>query len=133
MVALDWEHVGVGAVGEDPARLVALGLLFGDVERATAADLSAAVFAGYLTGLRNVGWCGDTHLARLGYAAAAASFAIGIAGMVNDYVSSPDEAMRSQPEQWLDRPIEAVAEQWADAIYLLLDLADEARTLLPTF
>lgn len=74
-VAIDWSGLGLGAVGEEIAKLVVLSLYFLEFPAEEAEHLDGAVFSAYLRGLRAAGWQGDEKLVRLGYTAAAGLFA----------------------------------------------------------
>lgn len=71
-VAIDWESLGVGALGAEIATLVCGTIRRGDYPAGRVAALDRVVFAGYLRGLRDAGWLGDPALARFGYVAAVA-------------------------------------------------------------
>jgi len=71
---LDWAFVGDGAVGEDPGNLVPDAVLDHFVPAQDLPEFEAAVFAGYLNGLRQAGWAGDTRLVQLGMWAAAVKY-----------------------------------------------------------
>ena len=58
-VGIDWEHAGHYAVGEEVGETLSVASAFYDVEPADLPALDEAVFAGYLAGLRDVGWRGD--------------------------------------------------------------------------
>jgi hypothetical protein len=70
IVALDWALVGYGPLGAELAQigLGALDALRGDDQ----STVDEAVFAAYVSGLRESGWEGDERLARFGYVATAA-------------------------------------------------------------
>lgn len=65
---IDWGFAGACAVGEEIAPLVSASIVFGEAPDVTFEALDAAVFEGYVTGLRDAGWDGDDRLARIGYA-----------------------------------------------------------------
>jgi hypothetical protein len=126
-VAIDWEFVGIGAVGQELGNLVGSTLGFREVEAADAARLEERAFAGYLEGLRDAGWGGDARAVRFAYAASAAlllAFIVPVLDVATDPAQQGDAA---QPGGPLD---ERLAHQ-AAVTYFLLDLADEARALLP--
>lgn len=66
-VALDWGACGLGRLGEELAPLFAISPRFVLVDTQRLADLDQTIFAGYIAGLRDVGWQGDEQLARLGF------------------------------------------------------------------
>jgi hypothetical protein len=59
LVLLDWANVGQAALGEELAAFVGATLWFNHAPITEAETLEAAVFDGYLAGLRAVGWDGD--------------------------------------------------------------------------
>src|SRR5262249_35553164 len=65
-VAVDWAFSDQGVVGQDLDTMVAGSVLFHHAEPEQMAEMDAAVFAGYVDGLRDAGWPGDPRLARLG-------------------------------------------------------------------
>jgi hypothetical protein len=69
-VAIDWSFVGIGAIGEGVATLVADALLDFHVVPADAEDLYETVVAGYLAGLTEAGWDGDEATVRFAMSAA---------------------------------------------------------------
>src|SRR4051794_18178033 len=72
LVALDWEHAGVGVIGEEIAQLMAASLLLLDVPAASIDVFHAAILEAYTRGLRDTGWEGNPSVVRLGFAAAVA-------------------------------------------------------------
>jgi Phosphotransferase enzyme family len=130
-VAIDWEKVGTGALGEEIASLF-LGLRFVAIDIHRIADLDALIFAGYVDGLRDAGWQGDSCLARFGYAATAA-----LSSIADMAIKWPRIARRvaalpagTEPPRLLNPggPAQAAAEQLH-----LLSLGEEACMLLDTF
>ena len=71
-LAIDWEMMGIGAVGEDLAGLVSANLALREGDPAQGDALDKLVFLGYMDGLRDIGWQGDADLVRFGYTAASA-------------------------------------------------------------
>jgi hypothetical protein len=125
-VAIDWQHVGIGRVGEELGPLVASTLLWFEVPAELARELGETAFEGYLSGLREAGWTGDAGLARLGYAIYSARLAQ-IASATSFMV---DNARWERARPIWGRPLEELAHQWSQITYYLLDLADEARDLM---
>ncbi|NIP97562.1 MAG: hypothetical protein GWO24_30680, partial [Akkermansiaceae bacterium] len=64
-VAIDWQIVGTGAIGEELAPLVGVSLQFFEFDIDRAADLDEAAFGAYLQGLEDAGWSGDPRAVRL--------------------------------------------------------------------
>ena len=128
-VAIDWAIMGTGAVGEEIATLAGMTLRYLDVDGSQAKDLDAIVFDGYLNGLRDAGWTEDEALVRFGFTASAALY-IGVAeaGLTLDWALS-DEA-EAECEQESGYSLDYLLAQQAPIQEYLLDLGDEARTLL---
>jgi hypothetical protein len=65
-IAIDWAVLGIGWVGWDIKNLVSNPMVLRNSDSRTARERDRVVFAGYLDGLRDVGWQGDPRQARLG-------------------------------------------------------------------
>ncbi len=128
-VAIDWAFVGLGAIGEEIVALAQTRNLF---EPAEAQVLDAMVFNSYLNGLREVGWDGDPQAVRFVYAASSAlRYGLGFTAAWLERALNFDESKAVWVKQAYDgRSIEEVADLWAGLFRFLLNLADEARTLL---
>jgi Phosphotransferase enzyme family len=130
LVALDWTQAGHGAVGEDLAQLVVASLLYFETAGIAPRDLDATCFAHYVAGLREAGWVGDKRLVRLGFTANAALHnTVGLLHLVLPVVTDP--ALRLGVEELLGRPFAEVVDGWAALWSFQLELAEEARALLP--
>jgi hypothetical protein len=128
IVAIDWEHAGAYAVGEEVGQTLSIASAFYDLEPGELPVLDQALFASYLDGLRDAGWRGDPQQVRFAYAAhAALRNAFNAVG-----VSVPDEAGRAMAFRNYGHTWEALAERRAVLRPFLLDCADEARRLLAT-
>lgn len=131
IVAIDWEFAGVSALGAELAPLVGGSLLFDETDLATADELEQAVFATYLSALRDAGWRGDQELVRLGYTTALVlHYVFLVQGLVVG--GALNEGWRQFLEQELNRPYTAILERTAVFFEFLLARADEARLLLRT-
>jgi hypothetical protein len=127
-VLLDWEYVGLGALGVDPGHLTTQSMFAAHVPGGEAYALDAAVFAGYLTGLGDAGWHGDARVVRRAYCASASRRWLTTAvRRAVQAATCDDPALRERFERWLGMPIEGCAGQLADVTRLLLGFADEAR------
>ena len=127
-VALDWSYVGIGAVGQDIGNLVPDSLGNFDIGIDQAAAMDRAVFEGYLQGLREQGWAGDARQVRLGYTAAAA---LGWGLGTPWWLVWPEDAERqAEIEHHWGRPLEELLAQRALLTGFVLDLAEEAQTLI---
>ncbi len=126
-VAIDWVFAGIGGIGEEIANLLAASLIWFEYDAAEARSLDEAVFAGYLDGLREVGWQGDSRLVRLGYTAACA-LRWGVVGLW--WLGSLSDAGKQADleKQW-SHPMPELVSQWAKTTYYVLGLAQEAHQL----
>lgn len=127
--AIDWVFAGTGAVGEEVVPLVVATLGFREVDLAQVQELERIVFDGYLAGLCDAGWNGDSELARLGYTAAAPLRYL-LGGTRNLFPILLDESRYPRMQLMWGDPIEVFCEHWANMFRYLLVLADEARGLL---
>jgi hypothetical protein len=128
-VAIDWGITGFGRVGEDAGMTTAVGLGFLEVPSHQARELDQAVFTGYIDGLREAGWRGDMRLARFGYAVNAATVE-GIVWMMHclEQLQTPEGV--SGLEAIVGHPADTMIDAWATMQPFLLDLGEEALTLL---
>lgn len=125
-VAIDWEHAGYYAAGEEVGQTLSVASAFFDVEPADLPALDEALFAGYLAGLREAGWRGDPRAVRFAYAAhAALRNAFNAVG-----ASRANEIGRALAVERYGHTWEALAERRAAVRPFLLERADEARHLL---
>jgi hypothetical protein len=83
-----------------------------------------------LAGLREASWAGEERGVRLGYAATAALQFVVCAGATVFGLAGDDE--RPRLEAAFDATLETLLDRHAAAQPFLLDLVDEARTLLGT-
>jgi hypothetical protein len=100
--------------------------LFG-VEPCAPRELDQAVFESYLEGLGEAGWCGDRRTARFGYTAYAALKYCSVLLWLSDV---GDEKGQALWERLVGRPIDEHVENQGRLVAYLLELADEARTLI---
>jgi hypothetical protein len=127
-VLFDWEYVGLGALGQDPAHLAVESLFMGHVPGGEAGALDAAVFAGYLAGLADAGWRGDAPAVRRAYCASASRRWLTTAvRRAVQAATCDDPALRARFERWMGMPIEECARQLADVTRLLLGFAEDAH------
>ena len=125
-VAIDWAHIGRAAIGVDAAVLVQVSLIFLEIEAADAQELVSVVFNGYLDGLRDVGWQGESELIWLGFATASV---LKYLEMSSAIVSFSDPGQQEWVEQVVGRPIDDFAHQLAAMHRLTYDLAEKAQGL----
>jgi hypothetical protein len=128
-VLIDWSAVGPGSIGEDLAKLVVISVLLYEAPLQEIVRLDRLAFAGYLAGLRDVGWQGDEALVRFGYTTSAVLYAaLGLTGRIALYVEN--EEGRSFLAQMNGYPFEVLQSHWRGLQDFLLDLGDEALKLL---
>ncbi len=125
-VAVDWEKLGPGAIGVEIATLTFGTLRRCEFDGSLADELDAAVFDGYMSGLREAGWDGPTQLVRLGYTAAIGLRWTVLDGIIRMLVHGPEPVRNSQGALV---PAESVLVQRVHLANFLLDRADEARRL----
>ncbi len=127
-VALDWQCVGLGPVGEI-GNLLLTSLMSLEVQASDAKALDTILWESYLQGLQEAGWKGDPRHVRFCYTAYPA-LRWGLVFpmlMIAPYILN--EGKRTEAEAKYGQSIEEILSQWADALYFLLDSADEARCL----
>jgi hypothetical protein len=126
-VAVDWAFTGIAAVGEEIANLLAASLIWFECDAAEVQSLDEVVFSGYLTGLREAGWQGNSQLARLGYITACA-LRWGIVGLWW-LRSLGDPAKEAELETHWNHPLPELVAQWGKTVTYILDLTEEAYQL----
>jgi hypothetical protein len=125
-IGVDWEHAGYYAAGEEVGQTLSVAGAFFDWEPGDLPALDAALFAGYVDGLRDAGWRGDSRSVRFAYAAhAALRNAFNAVG-----ATVPDTAGRASAPEKFGHTWEELAERRAAVRPFLLARADEARRLL---
>ena len=128
---IDWALAGRAAVGEELVCFVALSLYSPRIPLSQAEALDQAIFAGYMDGLRDVGWTGDARLVRLGYTCAMALR--GLAGVKQDIMVILEKCGNTGQPGSRFESIEDLADFWANLRrFRLLKMANEARGLLGT-
>jgi Phosphotransferase enzyme family len=127
--AVDWVGIGIGAVGEDLATMVAVSLQFLDVDIVDAVELDRIAFEGYVAGLRDAGAMIDERRVRLGYSTAA-TLLLGLGGAGGWLLwLTADNDRPKAAEVIIGRPIDEILSQWRGLQPFLLDLGDEAVRL----
>jgi hypothetical protein len=116
-------------VGEEIAPLIAMQPARGE-EDFRPWQLDEPVFEAYLQGLAEAGWRGDPLLVRFGYVASAALRYL-IPTVTELIVDLCDNRRREEVEVRRGMTFEQAVEQQVALTEFLLDLADEATSLLP--
>jgi hypothetical protein len=125
-VIVDWEGVGIEHIGRDIGSLVPAGVHSFDIDPAHLPAIDATAFTAYLQGLRDAGWTGDPRPARVGYAISAAlRYGLMVVGIL-----AVDESRRQTLERSFGHPFEEIVDVFVDEQRFIMDLVDEARTLL---
>ena len=128
-VAIDWEYAGYYTLGEEVGQTLSVASAFFDVDPADLPALDEALFAGYLAGLADVGWRGNSRSVRFAYAVHAA-----LRNVFNAVGTTiPDDARRAATFQNQGHTWEELAERRAAIRPFLLDRAEEARELIGAF
>jgi hypothetical protein len=125
VILIDWAFAGIGALGEDVGNLVLDSVWDLLHPAAILPALDGAVTAGYLDGLRDVGWRGDERLVRLAICASAVKYDWLAPVMLAEAADETMTGYGGRPVE--DRP-RLYAERGAALAYLV-SLADEARAL----
>jgi hypothetical protein len=126
-VAIDWGYVGIGSIGEDLACLVGASALWFHAPSVQLAELDEVAFDGYVRGLRDVGWRGDSRQARLGYAVTA-TLRFSFTPIVEAFALTPEGQERV--EKLFGRPFEEVTDNSVLVRRFIIQRADEARQLM---
>lgn len=130
-VAIDWSYLGFGRVGQEIGITTAVNLQFMEIPGEQAHELDAAIFEGYCAGLADAGWGGDRRLVRFGYTTTAA-LSIGVASTNWLAARLTSREGVTLVEGVLGHPVDAIIAQWGEILPFLLDLGDEALSLLNT-
>lgn len=67
-IAVDWGYMGIAPVGAELVPLVAASIGLFEIPVDRVKEMDRLCFEGYLQGLREAGWTGDSKLVRTGYA-----------------------------------------------------------------
>jgi hypothetical protein len=138
-VAIDWGFFGLAPVGSDLGLHIGQNIMSWGIDQRRAAEHYRASTAAYISGLQDYGWSGDVDSVRFARATAAALNAGTWLAMEVSWLC-PDMAERfaSDDAAWPTRvaakhgiSTTTVVERWASGFNYVLDLADEARQLLP--
>ena len=124
-IALDWQFLGTGHLGEEVATMVAVSLQFMDLPVAMAQAMERQVLDSYIEGLRLAGWQGNPADVRFGFICAASLF-MGVAAAGVWARMLADRANEDLTVRMIGHPLLAIAAQWSQMQEYLMDLGDEA-------
>jgi Ser/Thr protein kinase RdoA (MazF antagonist) len=123
---IDWQYCGLRQIGGDIAALIAdCSVLAPRRKVAEPEEFSAVVLDGYLSGLRESGWRGDTDLARFAVLAR-----LGMLWLCYALPSIDAEAVVRQAGAWNREETEKALEEGAHRVDFLLRQAEAAAALL---
>jgi len=128
LTLIDWAYLGVGEIGLDIADLFGASYSTFSVEATDLRTFDTIIFDNYLLGLRQAGWQGDSRVARFGFAASASLKYGSLLLWLGDLA---DRRRYAAWEELSGLPIDKFIQHQAPLVSYLLDLADEAHTLLP--
>ncbi len=138
-VAIDWGFFGLAPIGSDLGLHIGQNIMSWGIDQRRAAEHDQASTAAYISGLQDYGWNGDVDSVKFARATAAALNAGTWLAMEVSWLC-PDMAERfgSDNAAWPTRiaakqgiSTTTVVERWASGFKYVLDLANEARQLLP--
>jgi hypothetical protein len=138
-VAIDWGFFGLAPIGSDLGLHIGQNIMSWGIDQRRAAEHDQASTAAYISGLQDYGWNGDVDSVTFARATAAALNAGTWLAMEVSWLC-PDMAERfgSDNAAWPTRiaakqgiSTTTVVERWASGFNYVLDLANEARQLLP--
>jgi len=129
-VAVDWDSIGLGPLGEDPSHLMSSSQIMGADPR-QARGLDSAVFEAFMEGLSDSGWQIHSRLramCRFGYALHAPLNMAVFAGC--GLVAAHSQPwLRAWLEALFDLPLEEAAGPLGELTQFTLNLFDEAVVL----
>jgi hypothetical protein len=138
-VAIDWGFFGLAPIGSDLGLHIGQNIMSWGIDQRRAAEHDQASTAAYISGLQDYGWNGDVDSVRFARATAAALNGGTWLAMEVSWLC-PDIAERfgSDAAAWPTRvaakqgiSTTTVVERWASGFNYVLDLANEARQILP--
>lgn len=91
LIAVDWQFASISGVGEELGRMFGYALLKKKIPVNKAAEYKEELFLSYTQGLRDVGWDGNSKLARFGFTTTAS---LRFAMVIDKLLSSLEEHNR---------------------------------------
>ncbi len=129
VVAIDWQFIGAGHLGDEIAAMVTATLQFLDVPANDARAFGEAALDGYVDGLRDAGWTGARSLVELGFKASAALL-MGLGGAGLWFEGFRNGLMtEALAERIVGRSVDELGAAWPTVQSYFLDLGDEALEL----
>lgn len=127
VMAIDWALAGQAAIGTDAAACLLVNIFICDLDASQAEVMEPVLFRGYFQGLRDAGWEGPEHQARLGYTI---STALKYLDLMSPLTYLTDEASHANIERIVGKPITYVLNQLAGIHRYAHKQADDARRLI---
>lgn len=128
LVLIDWAFPGKGPIGSDAGDLFGESFAVGEIAGVEPHEFEQAIFEGYIEGLRNAGWHVDVREVRFAFAAyCAVKHGFSMLFWLRDV---DDQSRWPVWERVFERSFSEFAHLNGRLVYHLLDLADEARSLL---
>jgi len=124
-VAIDWNYVGIGGIGEEIVPLALATLMAGEVEVSRAEELESVAFEGYLDGLADAGWQGEPQEVRLGFTVGAIRYVF--TGIRTILAMLLDQERGAQVAQHEGRSIEEITDTFSQVRRFNYELTAEAR------
>ena len=137
-VGIDWGF-GLAPIGSDLGLHIGQNIMSWGIDQRRAAEHDKASTAAYISALRDYGWNGDVDSVKFARATAAAlnagtSLAMEVSWLCPDMAErfgSDHAAWPTQVAAQQGISTRTVVERWASGFNYVLDLANEARQLLP--
>lgn len=129
LVALDWEHAGVGLIGEEVAQMMAAMLFYLDLRADNMDSLHASILEAYIRGLSDAGWEGDPSIVRLGFAATVAlRTGVGFVPFLLPFLM--EEQVRIASAEFLGHDPAEITEQLATVVHWIAEQGSVALSEL---
>lgn len=124
IIAIDWGLVGIGPIGAELRQIIFMNLFMRKVDIDQAKDLYGLALDGYLQGLADSGWQGNSDLVRYGCAAITGLWLVRLWSLCGAVI--PDEGQRAWFEESWNLPFAEIMVLLAQLTIFSLDLVDEA-------
>jgi hypothetical protein len=127
LTLIDWAYPGRAAVGTDAGDLFGESFCLAELGETAPEMLDRAIFEGYMAGLWEAGWRGDTKTVRFAFTAFIALKHLFL--VLASLRDAPDESRHGAWERLFGRPFEDYVARQAVHLYYLLERAEEAKSL----